>query len=212
MRKIINLRDAQVSTATIEIKTLTVSNKQVTLAVFRQLIEQDLIAEGGNLNGVPWGLVNYHPDKCGEYNAHLHVVWQTGRDLRRSLVYLEPFYNQSLWVEEMNIAQNLVVRDYLMNRIDSYTVELEGTPVVIRPDGMSPYGWWYNRSSRACCVLESREKVKDYIDWVDQQEPRSFQKFLPILHAAVLGEMQRRKCWQDQVENLQNLPQLFIAV
>src|SRR5215831_11375764 len=285
MRKVINLRDAQVSTATIEIKTLTVSNKQVTLAVFRQLIEQDLISEEGNLNGVPWGLVNYHPDKCGEYRSHLHVVWQTGRDLRRSLIYLEPFYNNPLWIEEMDIASDLATRDYLMGRIESPSVQLDGTSVIIGPDAPeyghysrsqtpsahdaltaynNQYGHHYRYLSddqeeefkayknRQLAEFERRHdlgekkpepadfrevgeqwpladiyfgkdsgfefagpdatKINDYIDWVDQQEPRLFRKFLPIVHAAILGEMQRRKRWQDQVDKLQNLPQLFIAV
>ena len=87
----LTVHNAQMSTATVEIKTLTITGKQVTLAVFRQLIEEDLIAEDGTLDGIPWGTVNYHPDKCGtgDYwkdHPHWHVVWQKGGELRRSLV------------------------------------------------------------------------------------------------------------------------------
>jgi hypothetical protein len=82
----LTVRNAQVSTATVEIKTLTVSGKQVTLAVFRQLIEAPLIAEDGSLNGDAWGTVNYHPGKCGDDAPHWHVVWQLGDELRRSQV------------------------------------------------------------------------------------------------------------------------------
>lgn len=78
---------ATITTAAIQIQTLTIGKKQVTLAVFRQLREEPLVAEDGTLNGVPWGIVNYHPDKCGDdYSDHWHIVWQRGSELRRSYI------------------------------------------------------------------------------------------------------------------------------
>ena len=98
----LTVHNAQITTAKVEIKTLTISGKQVTLAVFRQLIEEPVIADDGTLNGVPWGTVNYHPAKtcraeehAGErehydyLGSHLHVVWQKGTGLRRSTVRTE---------------------------------------------------------------------------------------------------------------------------
>lgn len=82
----LTVHNAEVKTAAVEIKTLTISGKQVTLAVFRQLKEEALIAEDGILDGVPWGTVNYHPDKCSDKADHWHVVWQKGLELRRSAV------------------------------------------------------------------------------------------------------------------------------
>lgn len=79
-------QNATITTATIEVKALTIGARQVTLAVFRQLREEPLIAEGGTLNGAPWGTVNYHPDKCADAKEHLHVVWQQGDELRRAYV------------------------------------------------------------------------------------------------------------------------------
>lgn len=90
MTKVLTTQNAQITTATVEVKTLTISGKQVTLAVFRQLREEPLISQGGTLNGVPWGIVNYHPDKCGGLRAHWHVVWQRGAELLRSLVEISP--------------------------------------------------------------------------------------------------------------------------
>lgn len=86
MAKQLTTQNATITTAAVELKTLTVSGKQVTLAVFRQLREEPLIADDGTLNGVPWGTVNYHPDKCGDEASHWHVVWQRGSELRRSHV------------------------------------------------------------------------------------------------------------------------------
>ncbi|MEU2300545.1 hypothetical protein ABZ584_24435 [Streptomyces antibioticus] len=82
---------ATLTTATIQIQTLAIGKKQVTLAVFRQLREEPLIATDGTLNGVPWGVVNYHPDKCADAAAHWHVVWQHGTELLRSHVERDPF-------------------------------------------------------------------------------------------------------------------------
>jgi hypothetical protein len=83
----LTVQNAQVSTATVEIKTLTVSGKQVTLALFRQFIEAPLIAKDGKLAGIAWGTVNYHPDNtCRDDPPHWHVVWQLDDELRRSRV------------------------------------------------------------------------------------------------------------------------------
>jgi hypothetical protein len=55
LARVINIRDAQIKTVQVGIKAITISDKQVTLAVFRQLFEEDLIAHDGTLNGLPWG-------------------------------------------------------------------------------------------------------------------------------------------------------------
>lgn len=88
----LTVQNAAIATASVEIKTLTVSGKQVTLAVFRQLQERPLVLEDGTLAGQPWGIVNYHPDKCSGDPAHWHVVWQEGSDLRRSTVPAAPVF------------------------------------------------------------------------------------------------------------------------
>lgn len=89
--RVITAHEATLKTATVEVKALTISGRQVTLSVFRQLKEEPLVnVETAELCGVPWGVVNYHPDKCAETYGdveHIHVVWQKGTELRRSAVY-----------------------------------------------------------------------------------------------------------------------------
>lgn len=83
----ITTEEAKLKTASVEIKAITVSGKQMTLAVFRQLIEEPIVDEVNNqLLGVPWGIVNYHSGVGCEYVAeeHLHIIWQKGSELRRS--------------------------------------------------------------------------------------------------------------------------------
>lgn len=94
MTKQLTTQNATITTASVEIKSLTISGKQVTLAVFRQLQEEPLIADDGTLKGVPWGAINYHPDKCGDdRRQHWHIVWQRGQELRRSRVDQTPRFD-----------------------------------------------------------------------------------------------------------------------
>ncbi len=87
MGNVLTARNAVIRTATAEIKALTIEGKQVTMAVFRQLLRRDLIDRStGELLGVPWGLVNYFWADCGYTGDHLHVVWQDGDELRRDCV------------------------------------------------------------------------------------------------------------------------------
>ncbi|WP_181383959.1 hypothetical protein [Streptomyces sp. NWU339] len=91
--KHLTTQNALITTASVEVKTLTISGKQVTLAVFRQLREEPLISEDGSLNGDPWGVVNYHPEKCGNAVAHWHVVWQRGTEIFRAAVIQTPEFD-----------------------------------------------------------------------------------------------------------------------
>lgn len=101
--KTIEVRTAEIRTASVEIKTLSVSKRQVTLSLFRQLKNEHLLdpETGGRRPGEPWGLVNYFWGGCGKElmrdlendyqspagGAHLHVVWQDGGELKRSCVW-----------------------------------------------------------------------------------------------------------------------------
>ncbi len=87
--KRITTHEATVKTAAVEIKTLSVAGKQVTLSLFRQLKEEELIdPKTQTFRGLPWGTVNYCPSRdCAEGGEHVHVVWQVGIELRRATVY-----------------------------------------------------------------------------------------------------------------------------
>lgn len=94
MAKQLTTQNATITTAAVEVKTLTISGKQVTLAVFRQLKRQPLIADDGTFNGEPWGIVNYHADKCADEHEHWHVVWQHGNELRRDSITVVPNFDR----------------------------------------------------------------------------------------------------------------------
>lgn len=87
----LTVHNAEIKTAAVEIKALTVSGRQVTQSVFRQLKETPLVTDGGHFAGLPWGSINYHPDKCADYSEHLHVVWQKDQELRRARFHKPKF-------------------------------------------------------------------------------------------------------------------------
>lgn len=83
----IAIEDVLIKTASIEVKVLTLTRKQVTMGVFRQLdmkccINQDM----SEFKGQIWGRVNYH-HKCVEDYVHMHVVWQLDDELCHDIIY-----------------------------------------------------------------------------------------------------------------------------
>ena len=83
----ISVHKAEILTATVEVKTLRISGKQMTLSVFRQLLEESLHnTDDGSAKGTVWGRVNYYWGNCAD-GDHLHVVWQRDDALRRACVY-----------------------------------------------------------------------------------------------------------------------------
>jgi hypothetical protein len=92
--------DVTVQTATVEVQVIKISNRQMTLSVFRQLPTWHVITIGGDPNdaavAVPdlpggdvaevWGTVNYFWQGCGGHGKHLHVVWAHYGRLYRACV------------------------------------------------------------------------------------------------------------------------------
>jgi len=194
----LTINNAEIKTATVEIKTLTVSGKQVTLAVFRQLQEMPLIAEDGALNGVPWGTVNYHPDKCGADGEHRHVVWQSGADLRRSKVdspatrilgeYFGPESADS-FIQAVTCANGHMLPDWASRR-----ALMSGTTATFRAEGI-------NCISPAPIRHNGHDCLGGEVDELRERFRRD-----------LLEEQKRRERYDTQWAAIGDLPQLFIAV
>lgn len=117
--RVIHAHEATLRTASVDIKSLTVSGRQVTLAVFRQVQSELLVAEPDpELLGLPWGHVNYHPDKCGDDGEHLHVVWQKADELRRAYVSRKvPEWERDERSDLSDIARTLVLKSLLAGEV-----------------------------------------------------------------------------------------------
>lgn len=202
-------QNVTVTTATIEVKTLTLGKRQITQSVFRQLVEEPLVAEDGTFRGQPWGYVNHCPDKkvpddnytgrmidCATSTDHRHVVWQKGDELRRSRVThnITAFYGFS------SDATDAVVQA-------AYCGNSHALPdwISARSNGE----WRFKHDGMAC----------DGLNLSQQYQPRhecppagTLDRALAVLTDEVVAERQllasRRAAWTAVTE----LPQLFIAV
>jgi hypothetical protein len=216
----LTVHNAQVTTATVQIRTLTVSGKQVTLAVFRQLIEKPVIDAGtGELAGLPWGTVNYHPDKwCTEAgHEHLHVVWQDGEELRRAYTW-KPDYRDSPGFlvpdEEAGAFDVLVQASYCLNGHQDLPWFKRSRP--------------YDRSSSIRfrlddmdCETFSKTQPDPYSSYPPGSSPYPSHQCLgeadrdaalALARKHVAAEHQRIDRFRASWQALAELPQLFIAV
>ncbi|MFF4836585.1 hypothetical protein [Streptomyces sp. NPDC001315] len=132
MTERLTTQNATITTATIQIQTLTIGKKQVTLAVFRQLPEEPLISDDGTLNGEPWGRVNYHPAKCEGHANHWHIVWQQGSELLRATVVKTPDFDPAPLTRsvpetfECEVASRYVtslVREWIHGRVENQPIK-----------------------------------------------------------------------------------------
>jgi len=179
MPKIINIHDARIRTVSVGIRALTISDKQVTLAVFRQLFDESLINADGSLAGLPWGIVNYHPDNC-KNDDHRHVVWQKGDELRRAIVYTAPHF-PPFECPEADLYVSGWVRDVAMGRVKGNIrptdvhLEVSGVPMVGHhlPSAIDLIHLWSSemyqehvrRDARGGYLWAAKRKDQSYTYW-----------------------------------------------
>lgn len=205
MTRILNTQNAQITTATVQVQTLTISGKQVTLSVFRQLREHTLMFADASLTGVPWGYVNYHPDKCGSDDEHLHVVYQSGDDLYRSRVDRPSWAGKYFWSDGADQAiqgrycENGHQRPKWLDRVDIWNEEEDGrydasafTIGGVQCQAKPVY--MYHHSPADCMSKTQAKKAWDGLE------------------AEVAEEAEARKALRKRWAELSALPHLFIAV
>lgn len=214
MSKILTTQNAQITTVIVAVETITISGKQVTLSVFRQLREKPILADDFTLNGTPWGVVNYHPDKCGDQEQHIHVVWQSGSDLYRSKVFAPDTaaarsigFNPGLLVEAALIEVGLETQDLRPKGISGVYVD-DGRSLTddshacqFRFDGIKFQGRVRHPFFRA---RSSRYAEQRALEVANIGVPGSIDELADRLR----GSADYEAAWRD----LSALPHLFIAV
>lgn len=114
------LDEAAIQERQLTIKVLTLGTKQVTQALYRQLVEDDLIDDStGTLNGTIWGWVNLHIDCKIEDRHHLHAIWEEDAQLKRSTVFARhqhSEYHKHLTSELKYLAGAYVGMVFLANK------------------------------------------------------------------------------------------------
>lgn len=236
MTRQLTVRTAEISTAAVEIKTLTIQGKQVTLAVFRQLRERELVAEDGTLNGVPWGAVNYHPDKCGDAPEHVHIVWQDGSELYRSTIYRRLPFPRKIWTQEGDHFLAAVIAYRLRGGTGWFSGLSpwlgKGTygehcysGVALTGDLLEPWHGEFDLwpvaqtavtadiEARATGIQYSTERAAEALAELDEAlGDHSLDELHDVYVAAVSPERDRRDRHVSVRRSLADLPQLFIAV
>jgi hypothetical protein len=203
MARVLTAQNAVINTAAVQIKTLTVAGKQVTLAVFRQLIEEHIFDfEAGALRGVGWGHVRYLIDRPPD--QAIHLVWQRGEELRRCIVERQLEYHWSRERADQILADPI----YYVASDRSYTARSIRT---------AWHTWWFGHlhfrlpHPYANTRLQSPER---------EAEERENCSALATYTAAMRAEMAPifdhvvRICedYRQLIVPLFDLPQLFIAV
>jgi hypothetical protein len=234
MRRTISTTEATLQTATIEVRVITLSSKQMTLSVFRQLQEEDpLDRDTFALRGVLWGQVNYFWGHCQP--DHLHVVWQKEQELRRACV--QDWHGSDQLELLKRQAADLVRVDLLFQCLagwePSWDISWHGGGTTVRctregrkfavdlstgicqvfPTKGKGSRWALPETpeQKAERIQTAREKIRAEIaqvtDCVDQEE---FYRTVLVPHFRALAALE--EAWRARYEELAALPQLFIAV
>lgn len=216
---VVTVENAQIKTAAVEIKTLTISGRQVTLSVFRQIQEEDIFDENLALKGVPWGTVNYFWKE--DYTKDkIHLLWQIGKELRRCILLRKPYWRDHNRVSEHDyvpvIKNNLDV--YFKTLWDIFIAEMPSKDV--------------NQTSNDCLmnvqflrrVLDGHKDGKyHYYNKEELRNEETVKMFLEnaidilsrnkkILERETIKKDAMIKKYSEIIETFVSLPHLFIAV
>lgn len=231
----ITTKEATIQTFQVEIQTLRVNNKQVTMGLFRQLplgrlIDNDTVT----FNGIPWGHVQYWWDSDGrtDYKTYnkLHIVWQFGNTLQRSIVETDI----SLYLDTYETEEIIASTDYVLRTIPMCTdvqclLDHNNTWLMptdnIRLNG-KPWTIWLSTRGEIIHVTEYLRQLRSPDPGIVQNAKKNYAEFLQhrgILHrqsddlrkrhlASVEKTALYRARWESRIKELCDLPQLFIAV
>jgi hypothetical protein len=209
MARVLTARNAVINTAAVQIKTLTVAGKQVTLAVFRQLIEEDIFDfAAGALRGVGWGHVRYLIDQPAE--QAIHLVWQRGADLRRCILERDPEHH---WTRQ---RADKALADPIFYQPQSGG----GGSYLARGINTSWRTWWFDDGKDFRLPHPYLAYLGYNTTTQDEEKKRENSRALAAYTAKIRAEMapvldhvvQICEAYRELVVPLFDLPQLFIAV
>lgn len=212
MTKVITIKEANISTLSVELKAIHINSKQMMLSVFRQIPEEKLFRNDFKLMGAPWGWVNYFWDKAPQVPDNMiHIVWQKGDELRRHRLFNfientsdhQPYYTQNLinryvydFAYELNEITQWLNTNYAGSGNDIFRKHQ-----LSRPESYSKYS------------LEnpaSKEKYEQSLLLKEQLLLRQKE-----LEGLILGNTDYAKKyienWRRVYQQLAALPQLYIA-
>ena len=223
-KQVITTNDVTIKQEVVEVKVLKIGKRQVTQAVFKQLLKEPIIDPNtGELLGEAWGSVNYHPD-CTLSGKHVHVVWRKGNELRRAVEYIDASRNKGYSelvkevealsyqyvitrilegsVEPLNIYPALPCSPYDdIKTVNLYLVPFDET-ITVRLRGNEFYAWPELNNERARERLEKERRVGTW----------SSEQLFDRLSDTICARNTYGNVLVRSYDHLEQLEQLFIAV
>lgn len=78
------IEDAVVKSPSLNLKSVTIGDRKMTLSVFKQIVIEEVIDKSGKLKGPAYGKVHLKND-----DFDFWVIWQKGNELRKCPLYRE---------------------------------------------------------------------------------------------------------------------------
>lgn len=233
MSRVLTALNAEVTTASVTVKSLTLEKRQVTLAVFRQLIEEPIFDwDKMALCGVGWGHVRYMIDEPPD--QAINLVWQKGNDLRRCIVHkAAPGWTERVPGFRLRHDNPILARrdGKTLNRYYQWEAVYWRNWVYAKFDEINVYAMVGDRPKPEAAAVPLNYKDPDawqqaadeakakHAAAVRQWEDKCFevvQKHYTIWRDANIAAKQRIDSWRVEYAStvlpLFDLPQLFIAV
>lgn len=205
--------NASIENATVQIRTLNVGAKQITQGLFRQLITGQVIGTTGLIHGTPWGIVNYHPDRCEDAKEHLHVVWQSGEELRRAYVASPEYaYLRHPLVGEYVTALVFEGGRRAVGRISHGDLRITRTTATQEISATVMARGVMFQGSTVPSALSAWDDFSGYSSFVDRL-PADFEEAYrrPLRPSAEVKELLPIEAYRSAWRQLSALPQLFIG-
>lgn len=196
MSKVITIKEASISTLSVELKAIHVNAKQMTLSVFRQIQEEKCFDENFDLLGNAWGTINYFWDKCPQDNdTVLHIVWQKGDELRRYRFGNAQTDKDIIFSFTLEDRRRLeVINNWLSEKGGSYFCNIYAEYKLYRPESYSPCGEKYKQAIELKKMLVAEMSILE-------------NKIMLSVEKAKIYIKNKRLAYQK----IASLPQLYIA-
>lgn len=197
--RLIDIEDVKLKTFSVEIKALSITGKQMTLSVFRQLPRENIFDENYSLRGIPWGTVNYYW-KGNE--GDIHIVWQRDNVLYRDVLFSAdeignrfPLYKEiqeAKWntqTEEYNLSSLIRGEAEFVEKLKRFSgTSWPDTYITSLNEGLSQQKKW---------IQEKQEKINGLKDFVKNNTEKMLKHW---------------EVYKARYADLEQLPQLFIAM
>lgn len=106
---------ATIRTSVVSISVVKIDNRQMTMAVFRQLPQVFWMS---SIDATPWGWVNYWPEGVS-LNLYRPIILEKGGRLARALLPRTESWNMAAWIEGCIEADAGEIRDVHQRREES---------------------------------------------------------------------------------------------